>query len=34
MSDRIAVMAEGRITKILNREEANQEVIMQHAVLK
>ena len=34
MSDRIAVMAEGRITKMLNREEANQEVIMQHAVLK
>ena len=32
MSDRIAVMCEGTITKILDRTEASQEVIMQYAV--
>ncbi|MCY6369151.1 sugar ABC transporter ATP-binding protein [Clostridium ganghwense] len=32
MSDRIAVMHEGEITKILNREEANQETIMKYAI--
>lgn len=31
MSDRVAVMCEGRITKMLAIEEANQEVIMQAA---
>lgn len=32
MSDRIAVMCEGTISKILDRTEASQEVIMQYAV--
>ncbi|MBE7010033.1 MAG: sugar ABC transporter ATP-binding protein [Ruminococcaceae bacterium] len=32
MSDRIAVMCEGRITKILDIKEANQETIMKYAV--
>ncbi len=32
MSDRIAVMSEGKITKILNKEEANQETIMKYAI--
>lgn len=32
MSDRIAVMYEGRIMKILQREEANQETIMKYAI--
>ncbi|MDB5562029.1 MAG: transporter related protein [Hyphomicrobiales bacterium] len=32
LSDRIAVMAEGRITKILNRDEATQEAILNAAI--
>jgi ribose transport system ATP-binding protein len=32
MSDRVLVMAEGRLTCELSREEATQEVIMSHAV--
>jgi ABC-type sugar transport system ATPase subunit len=32
MSDRVAVMCEGRLTAILNRGEISQENIMQHAV--
>ena len=32
MSDRIAVMHEGRIRAVLNRDEATQESIMKHAV--
>ena len=31
MSDRVACMCEGRITKILNIEEASQETIMKYA---
>jgi ribose transport system ATP-binding protein len=31
MSDRIAVMCEGKLTKILDIKEANQEVIMKYA---
>jgi len=31
MSDRIVVMCEGRLTKILNIEECNQEIIMNYA---
>lgn len=31
MSDRVVVMCEGRLTKILNIEDANQEVIMKYA---
>ena len=31
MSDRIVIMCEGRVTGILNIEEANQEIIMQSA---
>lgn len=31
VSDRIAVMCEGRITKMLDRKEASQELIMKHA---
>lgn len=31
MSDRVAVMCEGRLTKILSIEEANQEAIMKYA---
>ena len=31
MSDRIVVMCEGRVSKILNIEEANQENIMEAA---
>jgi len=34
MSDRIAVMSEGRLTAILDRTEATQEKIMQYATLK
>ncbi len=34
MSDRIAVMCEGRITKILDIKEANQETIMKYATLR
>jgi len=33
MSDRIAVMREGRLTGILDREEATQEKIMKLATL-
>lgn len=32
MSDRIVVMREGRITKVLNKEEASQEVILEAAM--
>ena len=32
MSDRIMVMNGGRITKVLNHDEATQEIIMQYAV--
>lgn len=32
MSDRVAVMCDGTITKILDRSEATQEIIMRHAV--
>jgi len=32
MSDRVAVMCDGRITAILEQNEASQETIMQHAV--
>ena len=31
MSDRVVVMCEGRVTKTLNIEDANQEVIMEAA---
>jgi ABC-type sugar transport system ATPase subunit len=31
MSDRILVMAEGRVAAILDREEATQEIIMAYA---
>jgi len=34
MSDRVAVMCEGRITKILDINEANQETIMHYATLR
>ncbi len=34
MSDRVAVMCEGRITKILDIKEANQETIMHYATLR
>lgn len=34
MSDRIAVMCEGRITKILDIKDANQETIMHYATLR
>ncbi|MCI1210147.1 MAG: ATP-binding cassette domain-containing protein, partial [Treponema sp.] len=32
MSDRVAVMCDGRITAILEQKEVSQETIMQHAV--
>ena len=34
MSDRVAVMCEGKITKILDIKEANQETIMHYATLR
>lgn len=34
MSDRVAVMCEGRITKILDIKDANQETIMHYATLR
>lgn len=33
MSDRIAVMREGRLTKIMNKEEATQEIILEAAMV-
>ena len=33
MSDRVVVMCEGTVTKILDRTEATQEKIMQYAVI-
>lgn len=32
MSDRVVVMREGRVSKILEREELSQEEIMRYAV--
>jgi len=34
MSDRIVVMCEGKITGIVDRKDATQEVIMKYATLK
>ncbi|HWQ80098.1 MAG TPA: ATP-binding cassette domain-containing protein, partial [Anaerovoracaceae bacterium] len=33
MSDRIAVLSQGKITAILNKDEFNQENIMKHSIL-
>ena len=34
MSDRIVVMCEGKITGIVNRKDATQELIMKYATMK